>query len=70
MKKEKKSLLFCEQKRSKKNFDSHDVTRTVAQAREAEQKFFGSRVPMIERHFAAKSESGRAIWFKKRTAFF
>jgi len=42
MKKEKKSLLFCEQKRSKKNFDFFVVTGTVEHTREAEQKFFGS----------------------------
>jgi hypothetical protein len=29
-------------KKQQKNFDSHDVTRTVAHAREAEQKFFAA----------------------------
>jgi hypothetical protein len=37
-----KSLLFCEQKRSKKNFDFFDVALPVPHPREAEQKFFGS----------------------------
>jgi hypothetical protein len=38
----KQALLFCEQKRSKKNFDSHVVATQVPQPREAEQKFFAS----------------------------
>jgi hypothetical protein len=35
----KQALLFCEQKRSKKNFDS---LRAFSTPREAEQKFFAS----------------------------
>jgi hypothetical protein len=38
----KQALLFCEQKRSKKNFNSLDVPRPVPNPREAEQSFFGS----------------------------
>jgi hypothetical protein len=36
----RKSLLFCEQKRSKKNFISF-MTVAVSTPREAEQSFFG-----------------------------
>jgi 4-amino-4-deoxy-L-arabinose transferase-like glycosyltransferase len=36
----KKSLLFCEQKRSKKNFDLFDVSPLVPHPPEGEQKFF------------------------------
>jgi len=40
LRKGKKSLLFCEQKRSKKNFDFSDVTLPVSHPPEGEQKFF------------------------------
>jgi hypothetical protein len=42
-KEERKSLLFCEQKRSKKNFDSRGrLPVPGSHRREAEQSFFGS----------------------------
>jgi hypothetical protein len=44
----KKELLFVNKKKQK-NFDSHGVPLTVPAPREAEQKFFGSCVPMTKR---------------------
>jgi hypothetical protein len=43
-----KSLLFCEQKRSKKNFVSFGPV-AVSTPREAEQSFFGSFFSKKER---------------------
>jgi hypothetical protein len=58
---ERKSLLFCEQKRSKKNFDSvRDVTMTVPHL--GNQSFFGSFFVTPKPVWECRLKISLAVW--------
>jgi hypothetical protein len=69
MKEVSKQFFFCK-KRTKKTFAPLRAGLARASPQRENQSFFCFffRVPMIERA-GARSESGRAIWFKKEDSF-
>jgi hypothetical protein len=67
MKVSKQDLLFCEQKRSKKNFDSRGIWHRTGHT-VGNKVFFASFLrPDDEAALAAQSESGRLFGSKKKT---